>query len=451
MSFCWESRDLLSALDQEQLLLTTSGGSRKSAFLVSQLQSQYGILTEELVPFVASHLRMPPAAENLKFSQILEYKQLLEVTMEKQLSFLNDTGVKLEAYYSTLPSGEILSDRQIEETLCSCLFEGEAYEPSLIDVSTPASSMMSSIASPMQTFSSMTKSPRSRGLKSVGAEFRSAIDSDKDQPVFPGFQKHNPGRDKMSPIRELSEEICSPGIIQQSKRSLSQDREQRSSSTDGNLKHWEENAYRSVSSSRDSTSSSTSLETQPGHKNGQNPPTLKLETKHSSESLQRDSSKPPDANPRTDVVTMTKILPRPSWFQENPLKAALPPGAVHKSKDSAESTDLSQQKVSAELDCLQTQQTTIPSRTQRSPGVWVPPVHSVGSLLVSLKAHLKSFKEPENLTVALKESVPVAEKTTSLPNANKFGLRRQSTVINLSECSMSLKDLKEEYKLLSSR
>ena len=214
MSFCWQDEPSSFQLDStvDQLARCAKSHSNQELLLKSHLESQFGIISPELVPLVASCLALPTAAKGISFSQILNYKQLLVSAIDRQHKFLADTGVKLEAYYSTLPSGYVLDDREFEDHLCKALFDEELPENSVMDHASPPSSVISGVASPIWNGSPFLNSSVQRPLKRMGSDFRlkqSHANQLKDSKFKRGYQKHHSGR-TIFPIREASLEQLSP-------------------------------------------------------------------------------------------------------------------------------------------------------------------------------------------------------------------------------------------------
>ena len=217
MSFCWQDESSSFQLDStvDQLARCAKSQSNQELLLKSHLESQFGIISPELVPLVASCLALPTAAKGISFSQILNYKQLLVSAIDRQHKFLADTGVKLEAYYSTLPSGYVLEDREFEDHLCKALFDEDLPENSVMDHASPQSSVISGVASPMWNESPFLNSSTHRPLKRMGSDFRlkqSHANQLKDLKSQRGYQKHHSGR-TIFPIREASLEQLSPAPL----------------------------------------------------------------------------------------------------------------------------------------------------------------------------------------------------------------------------------------------
>ena len=313
MSFCW--REEYSGHLLDTTLSFQIGPQRhqssQQALLKSHLTSQYGIVTPEIIPLIKTLLGLPHPSKDISFSPILNYKNLLTDACQKQLSFLNDTGVKLEAYYSTLPSGNYLEDRQFEDMLCSNLFGDESpADPSGADVTTPASSVISGMPSPVYHPSPFLSPRSSKPLKRVGSDFRlkKAIPSNETR-LQKGYQKHNPGRNS-SLIREASLEQLSRNPLYEfggletsvplknqentSWSCLDDAQDQQQSGSPGLLSPREH-----PQSSRNRAADKTDCQLE-----------YKTSLKKKNESLQRDSSKPPDANPRTDDMTKNIIIQR---------------------------------------------------------------------------------------------------------------------------------------------
>jgi hypothetical protein len=208
MSFCWrEDSRVLVDTTLACLVGVNKPQSNQEALLKSHLVSQFGIISSELIPLVGSHLGLPSAARNIPFSQIFNYKELLLDALGRQQQFLSDTGVKLEAYYSSLPSGDFLDDKVFDEHLYSTLFGDDGGENSAVDYTSPASSIVSGAPSPM-----VMPSPKRRPLKRMGSDYKitsTQADSDDGKKSFRGYQKHSSGRG-IWPIREATLEQLSP-------------------------------------------------------------------------------------------------------------------------------------------------------------------------------------------------------------------------------------------------
>jgi hypothetical protein len=95
----------------------------------------YGIMTPVVTAAVKSELEFPPFLREVPFCQIFNFKDAFDGSVfQKQYRMVVEYGLKPESYFSVLPSGDIVSDADLDMFLCDRMFE-EEFEFTAIDQS----------------------------------------------------------------------------------------------------------------------------------------------------------------------------------------------------------------------------------------------------------------------------------------------------------------------------
>lgn len=153
------------------------------------LGKQYGILTPPLVNKLREALRMPECLDNIPFCQVLGYKEAITDAFDRQTRFLLLSNFKPESLFSVMPSGDIITDADLDMFLCTEMFE-EDFDYTVMDQSSVGGSTIMShktkaIFKPA-SFSKLTAKPRMEKMKTHNPEMLTEC---LEEPELAGSQR----------------------------------------------------------------------------------------------------------------------------------------------------------------------------------------------------------------------------------------------------------------------
>lgn len=86
---------------------------------------------------------MPECLAEVPLVQILNYREAFTATFKKQFELLSYSGLKPDSYFSVMPSGDIITDAELDTFLCNEMFE-EEFDYTVLDQSSICSTVLTS-------------------------------------------------------------------------------------------------------------------------------------------------------------------------------------------------------------------------------------------------------------------------------------------------------------------